>query len=169
MTRWFGEYAGRWWLTEFSTGVGVAALRDQDVVQVSHGPTLIAVGEANRAAVLHLDQFLGRALRARRPRKGTGVLDAAPRLGLADAVLLFGGRVIGTCRWNVSLTASHSDRTGCHLFVVDVNLPLPRFLLLTVLLSKVCLQILKLVWVLLSPCAVSTGLNSDFVAFLLVM
>lgn len=123
MTRRFGENTRRRRLTEFGTGVGVAALCDQNVVQVSHSssPALIAVGEVNGAAVL-LCQFLGRGRHAGRRGKGADVLVPAPRLGLADVVVLFGGRVIGMGRWNVvSLTASHSDCAGCHLITHNIN------------------------------------------------
>lgn len=56
MTGRFGEYARGRRLAEFGAGVGVAALRGQDVVQVRHGsaPALIAVGEADRADALLL-------------------------------------------------------------------------------------------------------------------
>lgn len=144
----------------------MVALRDQDVVQVSHAPTLIAVGEANRAAVLGLGQFLRRALRA---GKGTSVLEAAPRFGLADAVLLFRGRVIGMGRWNVSLTASHSDRAGCHLFVVCVLLPWQRFRVLCVSRLTVCLQVLNVISSVFRARAVSAGFSSASVVFLLFL
>lgn len=120
MTRRFREYTRGRWLAEFGTGVGVVALRDQDVVQVGHGssPALVAVGEANRTTAFFLSQFLRRHRGARRRRKLPGVLVPAPRLGLANVVVLFGGRVIGMRSWNVvPLTTSHSDCAGCHLIM----------------------------------------------------
>lgn len=152
MTRRFWEHAGGRRLAEFGAGVGVAAVRDQDVVQVSHGsaPALIAVGETDRAAVLLLRLFLGGHLSTGRRRKCAGALVPDPRLGLADVAVLCGGRVIGMGRWNVvSLTTSHSDCAGCHLSVVVVKLPVQRFLLLTVS-SLICLQVLEVVRLLLT-------------------
>lgn len=93
MTRRFRENARGRWLTEFGAGVSVAALRDQDVVQVGHSssPALIVVGEANRATAVVLSQFLRSRRSTGRCRKRASVLVPDPRLGLADMVVLFGG------------------------------------------------------------------------------